>query len=341
LLCALHPFWIVNSAAIDDGTLTVFLLALALFFGSRAGVAGGALTSLLFGLSLAALALVRAALLPFGFAGLLWFLVRSRSVPRGWMCAILAFLGFVIGCTPWTLRNWQTFQEPVPIVNSVYLHLWMGNNPGSTGGPMTEEQMLESLGSKTNDQFAPSRQIGQAARPKDRYAILSTETVKEIESHPAATVRRRIWAGLSFFFGENFLRHAEDWVNGDLMTTPGRFEPLPAWLGQNLPLIFYGATLLMLLLGPLGWRLTYAWRKEGRLLALAAIFIPLPYILSHAEGLVGPRLPLDGVLLTFAGYALACLIPGVGASLFQGPEAVEDEEPVARRLNEDKPHVRF
>jgi hypothetical protein len=38
---------------------------------------------------------------------------------------------------------------------------------------------------------------------------------------------------------------------------------------------------------------------------------------------------------------LACIIPGVGASLFGGPEALEDEEPATRRLNEDKPHVRF
>src|SRR5262249_15227873 len=107
------------------------------------------------------------------------------------------------------------------------------------------------------------------------------------------------------------------------------------------PLIFYASTLAMLLLGVLGWRWTYAWRREGRLLALATIFIPLPYILSHAEALVGPRLPLDGVLLTFAAYALAFIIPGVGMPLYRGPEAVEEDESVVRRLNEDKPHVRF
>jgi hypothetical protein len=35
----------------------------------------------------------------------------------------------------------------------------------------------------------------------------------------------------------------------------------------------------------------------------------LPYLLSHAESLAGPRLPLDGVLLCFAAYALACCVP--------------------------------
>ena len=116
-----------------------------------------------------------------------------------------------------------------------------------------------------------------------------------------------------------FLKHPEAWVDGDLMATPGKFDPIPAWLGENLPLIFYASTLGMLALHVLGWRWTYAWRHGGRLLALATIFIPLPYILSHAEGLVGPRLPLDGVLLTFAAFALACLIPGVGAPLAVRP----------------------
>ena len=47
------------------------------------------------------------------------------------------------------------------------------------------------------------------------------------------------------------------------------------------------------------------------------------------------------VLLTFAAYALVSIIPGVGMPLFRGPEAVEEEEAVGRRLNEEKPHVRF
>src|SRR5262245_18842764 len=51
LFGALHPFWIINTAAIDDGVLATFLLALALFLGSSGGQSGGALTSLLYGLT--------------------------------------------------------------------------------------------------------------------------------------------------------------------------------------------------------------------------------------------------------------------------------------------------
>ncbi len=68
--------------------------------------------------------------------------------------------------------------------------------------------------------------------------------------------------------------------------------------------------LVLLLLALLGWRWTYAWRRSAMPLTLALIWIPLPYVLSHAEALSGPRLPLDGVLLCYAAFALAGLFAG-------------------------------
>src|SRR5438105_565379 len=81
------------------------------------------------------LPLVRAALLPFAVVAVLWFLVRCRTLKRGWLCALLAFLGFANGLAAWTVRNFQTFHDAVPIADSTYLHLWIGNNPLATGGP--------------------------------------------------------------------------------------------------------------------------------------------------------------------------------------------------------------
>ncbi len=344
LFCAVHPFWIVDTAAIADGTLATFLLAAVLFLGTRGGLVGGALTCLLFGLALAALALVRAALLPFSIVGLLWFLFRCREVPRGWLCGVVGFLGFFIGMAPWGVRNWEKYQEVVPIVDSTFLHAWIGNNPRATGGPMSDEEIHEVLSRGPNEKAGSSQREQILAQPsqKERMRILGEAALREIREDPAATLRRRIWAGLYYFFGQSFLRHPEGWVTDDLMVTPGQYEPLPAWLGEQLPVIFFGSTLGMLLMGVLGWRWTYGWRHAGRLLALAAIFIPLPYLLTHAEALVGPRLPLDGVFLTFAAFALACLLPGVNLSLFRGPVAVEEEEALSRRLEEEgKPHVRF
>ena len=77
----------------------------------------------------------------------------------------------------------------------------------------------------------------------------------------------------------------------------------------------------MFALAFLGWRWSYGWRKESMPASLAVIWIPLPYILSHAEALSGPRLPLDGVLLCYAAFAAACFIPGLGGHLFHGAKA--------------------
>src|SRR5262249_9499493 len=61
LLSGLDLFAIINTADINDGVVASFLMALALFLGVQASQTAGAFVSLLYGLSLAALALVRAA----------------------------------------------------------------------------------------------------------------------------------------------------------------------------------------------------------------------------------------------------------------------------------------
>jgi 4-amino-4-deoxy-L-arabinose transferase-like glycosyltransferase len=349
LLCAAHPFWIIDTATIDDGVLATFMLAVCLFLGTRGGQSGGVITSLLYGLALAGLSLVRAALLPFAFVGLLWFLWRSRSLRHGWFGAILAVLGFIIGLAPWTVRNWQTFEDVVPVVNTTFVHLWMGNNPQATGGPMTEADMLKALAERKGetDMDALKKELASKGQ-KERYRQFAEETWNVVRDDPARCLRRRLWAGLSFFFGEAFLKDPQHWADVDVRVpqpTPAEKSAdsdeeeapkpaLPDWLSPALPAILYGSLLGMLALGVIGWRWTHAWRRESRLLAVATLWIPLPYLLSHAEWLQGPRLPLDGVLLTYAAFVLACVVPPVALALFRGPSAVEEEERVSRRLVE-------
>jgi hypothetical protein len=214
---------------------------------------------------------------------------------------------------------------------------------------MTEQEMAQALAQREDypDAKTATQKLAEAPSQKERYLMLGTAALKEVVADPTATVRRRLWAGLSFFFGEAFLKDPQGWVDhlrnstpsqtADLKPVPREEEPaMPSWLSDSVPVIFYGSLLGMLLLGVLGWRWTYGWRAEGRLLALATIFIPLPYLLSHAETLVGPRLPLDGVFLTFAAFAIGCLVPGVGLSLFRGSQAGEEIDRVDRRLAEGK-----
>ena len=59
LFCALHPFWIINTAEINDGVLVTFLLGFSLALGTRGSQVSAPFTSLMFGLVLAGLSMVR------------------------------------------------------------------------------------------------------------------------------------------------------------------------------------------------------------------------------------------------------------------------------------------
>jgi 4-amino-4-deoxy-L-arabinose transferase-like glycosyltransferase len=301
--CALHPFWVFNTAEINDGVLTTFLLATCLLLGERGTRSGDGFVSLSYGLLLAALALVRAALLPLAVVALLWFLFRSRTLRRGWLCALLAFLGFANGLLPWTFRNYKTFHDVIPVADASYLHLWIGNNPRSTGGPQGDQTILETLAlARGEDVTQLSQELGGLPQ-RERYEGLARDVARQIRNDPAGALKRRLEAGLCFVLGERWFKDRVLW-----RTNAAEAQEMPAWLGESYPALLYGSLLALLGLGVLGWRWSYGRRYTSMPASLAFIWVPLPYILSHAEELQGPRLPLDGVLGCYAAFALTCLL---------------------------------
>jgi 4-amino-4-deoxy-L-arabinose transferase-like glycosyltransferase len=310
LLCALNPFWIINTAQINDGVLATFLLAVCLAVGTRGSQEGEVFPSLLFGLALAGLVLVRAALLVFAVPALLWFLWRCRFLRRGWLCALLAFLGFANGVAPWTVRNFRSFNEVVPIADSMFLHLWEGNNQRATGGPEDEQTLRAALPEEWRTTV-----LEETSQPR-RYNLLAQPLLENVADDPGGTIDRRAWAAVYFFIGQAMLTES---APGRLATAGGL---LPGWLDQNYYLILAGSLAGMIVLAFLAWRWTYPWRRQAMLATLAILWIPLPYILGHGERLWGPRLPLDGVLLTLAAFALVRFVPGVGWQLAAGPRRV-------------------
>lgn len=277
LFCALSPFWILSAGEMDDGVLAAFLLGVCLFLGTRGGLRGGGISSLLFGMGLAALALVRIGLLPFAWVGLLWYLFRARRVTLGWAWALIAVVGVLAVAVPWGYHNYRQSGEVFPALRGVYADLWQGNNPEASGGPWR----------RSETPMKPDRDLAE-------------EVGQEAAHNPGATLERRLWAGLCFFFGEDFLRQQRLWAEnvGD-----DKAPQTPGWFRAAYPAALYGWLLGMLILAVLGWRWSYEWRFAGRPLTLALLWIPLPYLLGHAAALQGPRLPLDGVLITFAALA--------------------------------------
>jgi hypothetical protein len=316
LACALHPFWIVNTAELNDGVLTSFLLGLCLWLGARGVQEGAPFSSLLYGLGLAGLALTRAALLPFALVAEIWFLFRCRLTPRGWLCSLLAFLGFANGVALWSVRNFQTYHDVVPIADSLYYHLWMGNNPEATGGPLDEANLVAAL--PAEKRAALARETNQSKR----YGLLAENVRDEVTRNSYGTLLRRLAATGYFFFGQSWTQKGE--LAREVRGTEAT-QALPDWL-QDAQSCLLGSLVAMLALGFLGWRWTYGWRKTAMPASLAVFWIPLPYILGHAEVYAGPRLPLDGVLLTFAAFAFCCFIPGVGGYLLRGDEANAAQE---------------
>src|ERR1019366_6240295 len=97
LLIAFYPFWIINTAELNDGVLAGFLVSLCLMLGTRGSQVGGTFTSLFFGVALAGAAMVRAAFLPLALVALLWYLWRCRRISLGWFAGFLALVGFING----------------------------------------------------------------------------------------------------------------------------------------------------------------------------------------------------------------------------------------------------
>lgn len=366
LFTAADPFAIINVAELQDGTLASFLLAFSLASGARAGQRGGALTSALFGLSLAGLTLVRLTMAPFALVTLAWFMYRSGRVKMGWLLALLAFLGFGAGVGSWMGHNYQKDKNPLPIVDTTWWHLWLGNNPHATGGPQDgdindalggEKQPVPTepdigpappvqdkpadakpsdgkpaekpgtppsvLGFAGETQEQPAGEKSEKPGPNEKppapaepakpairvnHEKLAQDVLDEVKSHPFETVERRLVAGLHFFTGKS------DGQRSGLMLDEEPADQKLPWLHDALYCTLFG----MLFLAVIGWRWSYVWRFHSMPLQLAIFWVPLPYVLSHAELLHGPRLPLDGALLTLSAFALCCLVPGLGGHLLKG-----------------------
>ncbi|MFO0864786.1 MAG: glycosyltransferase family 39 protein [Gemmataceae bacterium] len=295
VLAAIYPFWIVNVAEKTDGSLVVFGFAATVWLAVRALQTGGPTASLVFGLALGFIALTRAALLPFAIVGMIWFLIQCRRRTFGWFASLLATLGFSIALGPWMVRCWREYDQIVPIADSALLHAYIGNNPWADGGPMDEFKLRATFPCDRLDALLKKRNQAQ------RYAMLAEEVSSFCRDDPQAAMALRNSAFQRFLFGERFIEHRK------LIERDESARALPESLERRSEFIMLTSLLSLVALGLLG---RVACHGNTGLLTIALLMVPLPYVLSHAETLSGPRLPWDAALIVFAGAALAKLWPG-------------------------------
>lgn len=305
LMTAVYPMWIVNVAELEDGVLSSFLLAWSLSLGVRIGQRGGVTRSLLWGIVLAALTLTRAAMLPFAVVVQLWFFLRCKRVPQGWLCGVLTLAGFAAGLTPWVLHCYETFKTPVPIVSSAWFHVWVGNNEASNGADY-QWSMKKNL-ERVDPVLVKTL---ESMPPQDRYSQLAEPVLREITEKPWETCKRRFKAFMQYMVGSNAISGTHFW--------PGEAAVKPQiWVRSAL----LGPLALILALAVLGWRWSYGWKYHSAPISLALFWIPVCYVLSHAGQLHGARLPLDGVLILMAAVGVVGMLPGFGSSLLAGENA--------------------
>jgi len=294
VLAAIYPFWIVNVGERADGCLTVFWFSASAWLALRFVQTGSPTSGLGFGLAIGLMALTRAALLPFALVGAVWFLVQCRSLKWGWYGSLLATLGLAIAIGPWMLRNLREYDEIVPLADSGGLHLYIGNNPWSNGGPMDEEKLRATFSDDHLHKLLGER--NQAVR----YRILAGEVGEFWRDDPQSALRLRYAALQRFLLGDRFLQDRK------LAGRTASPRPFPEALDRRTEFLLLTGFLAVLALGLLGW---IACRGTTGFFTAALWTIPLPYVLSHAEMYAGPRLPWDAVLMVFAGAALAKLWP--------------------------------
>ena len=162
----------------------------------------------------------------------------------------------------------------------------------------------------------------------ERYARLGPVVWNDMLRDPPAVPIHWLQSGLAFYFGRRFLGPEHRLV--DVAATP------PEFVASSYGVIFGWTVFVVAVLAALGWRWSYGWRAESMPAVLAMIWIPLPYILSHAEMLSGPRLPLDGVLLCYAAFALALLRAGYPALPAGGGEGGDPAGAVSAVVRSDR-----
>ncbi len=252
--------------------LTAIALGLLLIASVRRWTVGRSswVGSLLLGLGWGVAFHLQPALLPVLLGCVAFELWWSRD-HRKWAFSAVMVLGVVLACVPWGWRNYATFHEVFFIRSNLGLELRMGNHEGAAAAMDVMGVPQEPRHPRTHEEEALLlREVGEV----EYMRAAGREALMWIKSHPGEFLRLTA-------------SRVVHWWCGPL------HEPMAA-------LLVTGLTLLAL---------AGAWQTLPGLAIpqRAALLIPLatyPLIYYVVAYMGRYRLPLDWILLVFAGVAV-------------------------------------
>ena len=202
--------------------------------------------------------------------------LRRQLMPAGKLLAASSLI-FIVGITPWTIRNYVVFHKFIPFRSNFALELWLGNNPGvpDSWTPWLHPNDDPSEAAK----YARMTEIPYM-QEKQQEAVLFMRT------HPVETM------------GFIFRRFSDNWI---AMWDP----PADIWSRVDLTTkLGILGNCVFPLLSLLGVLLAYRQRNEIAVpFAAVMLFFPLVFYLTHTSSRY--RHPMDPVMLVLAVYALA------------------------------------
>ena len=227
--------------------------------------------------------------LPFFLAWLGW---EARKDRRPWLQPIaVASVVFVLGMTPWTVRNYYAMGKFLPVRSNFGLELWLGNNPQAT-----EVNAFQLHPMANHAEAEEYRSLGEIAYMRAKQG----EALEFIHANPGTTayfIMRRI--------GDNWFA-VSDRV-GSVFSTGSPYLRVYFFFNAALTaLAWFGAA--------------KACRVRNSFWALYVIVLlvyPMVFYLTHT--LVRYRFPMEPILsiLAVAGFSYAV------RSLSSGTEALE------------------
>jgi hypothetical protein len=239
--------------------------------------------------------------LPFLFAWLAWNLYQHRHEhPRAWLgLPALAALVIVLGCAPWTARNWITFHRFIPFRSNFGLELWLGNNK------YEDHDLFPDTRSPYTSWIETRRyaEIGEIAFMREKKA----ESIQYISTHRWQTLR------------SIYMRFVVIWTG-----TSVRLEDIWPMMDWSMRISF-AANAMFVVLGWAGLLAMFRQRHPCAWPFLAyLVFYPAVYYITHAT--LRYRNSIDPALAVLATYAIFCAARAIARQL-AGASARPDSPP--------------